>query len=139
MRAAMLDQALKVLELPDYADIFSSNALAEAPLSAVVGGVVVTGTIDRLLVTPEMVSVVDFKTTRRPPRDEASVPAGTLRQMAAYVAALETIYPGRAVRAAILYTQTPQLIELSTRTLDAHKDQLGMAQESLGDVDPSAY
>ena len=48
----------------------------------------------------ERVTVVDFKTARRPPASLAEVPEATLRQMAAYVAALEAIYPGRAVRAA---------------------------------------
>ena len=139
MCAQTLDQALGGLETPDFAEIFSPNALAEAPISAIVGGVVITGTIDRLLVTPEAITVVDFKTTRRPPSSAKAVPVGTLRQMAAYVAALEVIYPGRSVRAGVLYTQTPELIALSEAALAPHKDQLGTAQESLGDVDPSAY
>ena len=100
---------------------------------------VITGTIDRLLVTPEAITVVDFKTTRRPPSSAKAVPVGTLRQMAAYVAALEVIYPGRSVRAGVLYTQTPELIALSEAALAPHKDQLGTAQESLGDVGPEAY
>ncbi|MEL6706649.1 MAG: double-strand break repair helicase AddA [Pseudomonadota bacterium] len=139
MRGAMLDQALDVLATPDFADIFGPQALAEAPISALVGGVVVTGTLDRLLVTPNIVSVVDFKTTRRPPNSADAVPVGTLRQMAAYVAALEAIYPGRSVRAGLLYTQTPELIALPDELLAPHKDQLGTAQESLGDVGSSAY
>ncbi|MEM7688378.1 MAG: double-strand break repair helicase AddA [Pseudomonadota bacterium] len=139
LRAAMVEQAISVLGAPEFAAIFSPAALAEAPISAVVGGVVVTGTLDRLLVTPDAVTVVDFKTTRRPPASAEAVPTATLRQMAAYVAALEVIYPGRTVRAAVLYTQTPQLIELPNGTLAKHKDDLGAAQESLGDADPGAY
>jgi len=139
MRDEMLDQALGVLETPGFAEIFGPGALAEAPISATVGGVVITGTLDRLLVTPDSVTVVDFKTTRRPPASADAVPSATLRQMAAYVAALEVIYPGRAVRAGVLCTQTPKLIELSDGALAPHKDQLGRAQESLGDVGPSAY
>ncbi len=139
MRAEMLASALRVLETPDFAAIFGPDALAEAPVSATVGAIVVTGTLDRLLVTPDAITIVDFKTTRRPPRDVGAVPTGTLRQMAAYVAALEAIYPGRPVRAGVLYTQTPQLIELPAQTLEAHKDQLGIAQESYGDVGPEAY
>jgi ATP-dependent helicase/nuclease subunit A len=139
MRAEMLASALRVLETPDFAEIFGPHALAEAPISAKVGGIVVTGTLDRLLVTPEAITIVDFKTTRRPPGAADAVPVGTLRQMAAYVAALQAIYPGRPVRAGLLYTQTPQLIELPAQMLDAHKDQLGMTQESYGDVGPEAY
>ncbi len=139
MRAEILDQALAVLETPGFAAIFAPGALAEVPLSATVDGVVIAGTADRLLVTPEAITVVDFKTTRRPPRTLDDVPIGTLRQMAAYVAALEAIYPGRAVRAGVLYTQTPQLIALPAELLTAHKQQLGSTQESYGIIDPQAY
>ncbi|MDJ0977387.1 MAG: double-strand break repair helicase AddA [Erythrobacter sp.] len=138
-REDMLARALSVLEAPDFAEIFMPGSLAEVPLTATVGGVVVTGTIDRLLVTPDAVMVVDFKTTSRPPDTAETVPTATMRQMAAYVAALEAIYPGRPVRAAVLYTQTPQLIELPQGLLAVHKDQLGEAQESYRDVGPEAY
>ena len=73
----------------------------------------------------------DFKTARRPPTALEEVPDHTLRQMAAYVAALEGIYPGRAVRAALLYTQTPQLIVIPHAVLAAHKPGLGDKQLSL--------
>ena len=139
MRSEMLEQALGVLETPGFADIFGPDALAEVPLSATVNGVVVSGTADRLLVTPKAVSVVDFKTTRRPPLTLDTVPSSVLRQMAAYVAALEVIYPGRAVRAGVLYTQTPQLISLPPDMLEPHKQRLGETQESYAVMDPEAY
>ncbi len=74
VRSQILEQALAVLETPGFAPIFAPGALAEVPLSATVDGVVIAGTADRLLVTPEAITVVDFKTTRRPPRDLADVP-----------------------------------------------------------------
>ena len=54
-----------------------------------------------------------------------------MRQMAAYVAALETIYPGRQVEAAVLYTQTPQLFALPGERLDAYKTRFAASQESF--------
>ena len=50
--------------------------------------------------------------------------------MAAYVAALGQIYPDRRIEAAVLYTQTPQLIELPAELLARHKPGLRQAQES---------
>jgi len=129
-RAEIAQSALAVLADPDFAGIFSAEALAEVPLSATVGGLVVAGTADRLLVRDEEVIVIDFKTTRRPPETLDQVPRSTLRQMAAYAAALEVIYPGKRVRAALLYTHAPRLIDIPQVTLDAHKDRLGEAQES---------
>jgi ATP-dependent helicase/nuclease subunit A len=56
--------------------------------------------------------------------------------MAAYVAALEAIYPGRRVRAALLYTHAPVMIELPSETLAAHKRGLGEPQESFSEKAP---
>lgn len=131
LRTEMLDAAIGVLDHPDFAAIFSERALAEVPLAATVDGVVVAGTADRLLVEDTHIAVVDFKTTRRPPASLAEVPVATLRQMAAYVAALEAIYPGRDVRAGVLYTHAPVLFELVPATLAAHKHTLQAPQQSF--------
>src|SRR5690606_27904417 len=118
-RDEILARSLAVLAEPDWAALFGPGALAETPLAATVGEQVIAGTADRLLVTPERVLVADFKTARRPPASLAEVPPATLRQMAAYVAALEAIYPGRPVEAAVLYTQAPRLIALPRDVLAA--------------------
>jgi ATP-dependent helicase/nuclease subunit A len=51
--------------------------------------------------------------------------------MAAYVAALEAIHPGREVRAGVLYTHAPVLFELPPETLAPHKNALQTPQQSL--------
>ncbi|MFN4018976.1 MAG: double-strand break repair helicase AddA [Erythrobacter sp.] len=130
-RDEMLAAALGVLDHPGFAAIFSGAALAEVPLAAIVDGVVVAGTADRLLIEQSRITVVDFKTTRRPPASAAEVPLATLRQMAAYVAALEAIYPGREVRAGVLYTHAPVLFELDPQVLSGQKHVLQSPQQSL--------
>lgn len=130
LRDEMLASVLAVLDYPGFAAIFSDAALAEVPLAATVEGVVMAGTADRLLIEEGRVTVVDFKTTRRPPASAAEIPLATLRQMAAYAAALEAIYPGREVRAGVLYTHAPVLFDLSPETLAAHKNALQAAQQS---------
>jgi ATP-dependent helicase/nuclease subunit A len=130
-REAMLASVLAVLAVPGWAEIFSPVALAEVPLAATVGGRVVAGTADRLLVRPERVLVVDFKTARRPPAGLAEVPPATLAQMAAYTAALEAIYPGRTVEAAVLYTQAPLLVPIPEAALAEHKAGLRGIEESF--------
>jgi ATP-dependent helicase/nuclease subunit A len=130
-REEMLGSALAVLDDPQFAEVFGPQALAEVPLAATVEGQVVMGTADRLLVTPKKVTVVDFKTARRPPESLDAIPASTMKQMAAYVAALEIIYPGRMVEAAVLYTQTPQLFALPPARLAAYKGAFAETQESF--------
>ncbi len=75
-------------------------------------GIVVSGTIDRLVVTDDRILVADFKTGRKAPADLTEIPAAHLRQMAAYSAALQVIFPGRRVEAALLYTAGPALHRL---------------------------
>ena len=130
-RKEMTASAMTVLGDARFAPVFAPGSLAEVPLAAVVGGQVVAGTVDRLLITADAVTVVDYKTARRPPATRTDIPRSTLRQMAAYVAALETIYPDRTVRAGVLYTQTPILFELGPNDLAMHKAALQSSQESF--------
>ena len=123
-REALVSSVVAVLSRGEWRDLFAPAGLAEVPIAAVVGGQVVSGTIDRLLVEPSRIRLVDFKTARRPPADLAGVPVATLRQMAAYVAALEAAYPGRVVEAAVLYTAAPRLIALPAEALARHKRAL---------------
>ncbi|VWX51262.1 double-strand break repair helicase AddA [Novosphingobium sp. 9U] len=123
-RAVMTGATLAIVGDPAWAELFAPGSLAEVPFSAIVGGQVVAGTVDRLVIGPERVRIVDFKTARRPPATLADMPLATLRQMAAYAAALGAIYPGRTVEAAVLYTATPQLIALPQDVLDRHKPAL---------------
>jgi len=124
--------ALAVIADPRWAELFAPDALAEVPIAALVGTRIVAGTIDRLLVGATRIRLVDFKTARRPPATLADVPVAILRQMAAYAAALAGTYPGRTVEAALLYTQTPVLIEVPDAVLAEHKLALLRAEESLG-------
>jgi ATP-dependent helicase/nuclease subunit A len=124
-RAAMVDDACRIIADTAFAEIFGPEALAEAPIAAVVGGDVVAGTVDRLLVSDAHVLVVDFKTGRRVPRSAEAAPRHHLRQMAAYVAALQVVFPGRVVEAALLYTAGPVLLALPHDLIERHKPGLG--------------
>ena len=117
---ALADTALAIIDDPRFAAVFSPDALAEAPLAAVVGDQVIAGKVDRLLVTDTHVTVVDFKTGRRVPASADAVEPYNLRQMAAYAAALARVFPGRAIRAALVYTAGPALIELPPALLAEH-------------------
>ena len=112
--------ALGIIADPAFADVFGPDSLAEAPIAATVGDIVIAGTVDRLLVTATRVRVVDFKTGASVPATAAEVAPYHLKQMAAYVAALRVIFPGRQVEAALLYTHAARLIELPDTVLAAN-------------------
>ena len=98
-----------ILDHPEFSAIFTSDSLAEVPLTGVVNGQVVSGVVDRLLVDQAKVLVVDYKTNRRPPSSPDAVPGAYRTQMTAYVEILRHVYPDRDVKAALLWTEAPRL------------------------------
>ena len=111
-RTEIADTVCEVLSDPRFSSLFGEGSLAEAPLAATLAdGTVVAGTVDRLLVEEHRISVIDFKTGKVPQAHDA-IPASHKAQMSAYTGALRVIFPGREVRAALLYTSGPQLFEL---------------------------
>ncbi len=113
LRVSYAATVCDILQHTDFMDVFSQNALAEAPIAAVLpDGRVIAGTVDRLLVEEGRVRVIDFKTGAFVPETAAEVPTAHRNQMAAYVEALRVIFPGRSVEAALLYTSGPKMIAL---------------------------
>jgi ATP-dependent helicase/nuclease subunit A len=73
-------------------------------------------------VTADEVLIVDYKTNRPAPKslDEAKIGhANYVKQVALYRAVLRQLYPGRTVRAALLWTDTPELMEVPASDLDS--------------------
>ncbi|MFK3890075.1 double-strand break repair helicase AddA [Sphingomonas sp. NPDC079357] len=129
---AIVAPVLAVLDDPVHAALFGPAALAEAPIAATLPtGRVISGTIDRLLLGDGVVRAIDYKTGRSVPADVADVPDYHLRQMAAYHAALEVIFPGARVEVALLYTAGPRLIELPAALLDPVKRRFSGPEQSL--------
>ncbi len=109
----MEDEALAVLSTPALARFFGPDALAEVPLTADLPGLGrIYGVIDRLIVSPDRVTAVDFKTNRTIPGRAEDCPDGLLRQMGAYEAMLKTIYPGHEIEVGILWTVGPHYMPL---------------------------
>lgn len=131
VRHDVIEQALRVIEAPAFADLFGPDALAEAPIAAVVGEAVIAGTVDRLRIAPDRVQLVDFKTGRIAPQSPDQAPLAHVRQMAAYVAALEVIFPDRAIEAGLLYTGGPHLLSMPPHLLAPHKPGFVPTQENL--------
>jgi ATP-dependent helicase/nuclease subunit A len=79
----------------------------------------VSGQIDRLAVSDDAVLIADFKTDRLPPARVEEAPQSYVRQLALYRAVLERLYPGRPIRAALVFTEIPVLMEISPAMLEA--------------------
>jgi ATP-dependent helicase/nuclease subunit A len=123
-RAALASSVLDLIADSRFAEVFAAGSRAEV---SIVGRLartgkppaLVSGQIDRLVVTPNEVLIVDFKTNHAPPRKAAEAPAAYVRQLALYRAVLSKLTPDRPVRAALLWTEIPELMEISGSVLDA--------------------
>ena len=110
--AELLDEASAVLRNADLSRIFQPDTLAEVPVTADLDGTRLHGIIDRLIVTPEKILAVDFKSNATVPESPDQCPEGLLRQMGAYAHALGQIYPDRTVETALLWTRNATLMPL---------------------------
>lgn len=118
-RAEMIAAAFAVLDDARFAPVFGPGSRPEVALTGSVGVVPVSGRMDRLVVTPDRVLVVDYKTNRpAPARVEDADPAYVL-QLAVYVSILKTLYPDRAVEAALVWTDGPRLMAVPQAMMDA--------------------
>ena len=107
-----------------FAPVFAPGSRAEVSIVGRLerpGGrpALVSGQIDRLVVTENEVLIVDFKTNHAPPGRPDEAPRGYVRQLALYRAVLGKLYPQRVVRAALLWTESAELMEISAPALEA--------------------
>jgi ATP-dependent helicase/nuclease subunit A len=119
-QAAIAAETLAVLADPAFAPLFGPGSRAEVPLVGEVAGTVISGQVDRLLVTDREVLVIDYKTNRPPPASLDRVAPLYLKQMAAYRALLRRVYPGKLVRCALLWTDGPRLMPIPEDSLERH-------------------
>lgn len=117
--ADVMDEATRLLDDPGLAEVFGPGSLAEVEIAAPLDGQTLYGSIDRLIVGPDRVLAVDFKSNALVPALPEDVPEGVLRQLGAYAAALAQAFPGRQIDAAILWTRTGRLMPLPCKILRA--------------------
>jgi ATP-dependent helicase/nuclease subunit A len=120
-REVVLDQVLRLLEDSRFAELFLPGSRAEVPIvGRLAGGMLaVSGQVDRLAVTRESVLIADYKTNRPAPQRLDDVPPAYVTQLALYRAVLVQLYPEKAVRAALVWTDVPDLMEISAASLEA--------------------
>jgi len=128
---SIAQQVQTVLADTRFAALFGPGSRAEVSIAGRLRGRPVAGQVDRLVVTPDEVLIADYKSNRPPPNslDEALEKYGSyVKQLALYRDVLKRLYPGRRVRAALLWTETPELMELPANALDSALDEaLGIA------------
>jgi len=120
---ALAAEATRVIALPDCAVLFGEGSLAEPELIARVDAgertIEIAARTDRLAVREDAVVIGDFKTDARVPTTLGEVSPAYVEQLAAYRAALREAFPGRPVRALLVYTAGPRVLEIPAESLDS--------------------
>ncbi|NBB13990.1 double-strand break repair helicase AddA [Caulobacter sp. SLTY] len=120
-RGEMAAAALGVLEHPDFAEVFGPGSRAEVALAgsaaSLPAGLAISGRVDRLLVTPERVLVVDYKTNRPAPASVEGADPTYVAQLAIYAAVLGEVFPGRRIEAALVWTDGPKLMPVPEKMM----------------------
>jgi len=118
-RHEIADAVMGVLTDARFAEAFGPESRPEVALAGQIGmsaqgqAVMLSGRIDRLVVTADRVLIIDYKSNRPAPQQAEDAPVLYQRQMAGYVALLRRIYPDKRVDAALLWTDGPRLTPLS--------------------------
>jgi ATP-dependent helicase/nuclease subunit A len=123
-QGTLAKQVLTLLGEPGLAALFAAGSRAEVAvagrLTRLDGSTfLVSGQIDRLVMTPQEVRIVDYKTNHTPPRRLIEAPKAYIRQLALYRGVLAKLYPDRPIRAALFWTETLEMMEISGAALDA--------------------
>jgi ATP-dependent helicase/nuclease subunit A len=122
-RAEIAQHVFGILDDPRFAEVFAPGSRPEVPIVGRIarpGGdpVEIAGQVDRLIVSGDAVLIADYKTDRVVPRQlDAVQPYVT--QLALYRAVLARLYPGKPVRAALIFTSGPILVEVPAAAMDA--------------------
>ncbi|MBK8160796.1 MAG: double-strand break repair helicase AddA [Rhodospirillaceae bacterium] len=121
----LVGEVMRVLEDPRFAHLFAPESRAEVPIVAELPGKdgrsqIVSGQIDRLLVTATECHIVDFKSNRPPAMQPEQVSKQYLRQLALYRAAIRAIYPKHTVSCYLLWSAEPRLMPIPETALDSY-------------------
>jgi ATP-dependent helicase/nuclease subunit A len=117
---SLLGQVQCVLEDARFSELFLPGSRAEVPIVGRLNGgaIAVSGQVDRLAVSNDAVLIADYKTNRPAPQRFEDVPPAYIRQLALYRAVLVQLYPDKVIRAALLWTDVPDLMEIPASAMD---------------------
>ncbi len=123
-RDALSAQIIALIDDPRFKALFAPGSRAEVSIAGRVQRIdqppaLVSGQIDRLVVTPTEILIVDYKTNHTPPKTADAAPRDYVRQLALYRQVLANLYPERAVRCFLLWTEHPEMMEILAPALDA--------------------
>ncbi len=127
-----VEQAHEIIEVTErvfdaFPDLFIPSSQAEVALTGMLGGKILSGQIDRLVVSDDQILIIDYKTHRKVPPSLEEISESIIKQMGLYQMAVSQMYPKKTVTCGVLWTQVPRLdlipdsmVKKFTGSIDVH-------------------
>ena len=103
---------LSLIERDDFSLLFSQQSKAEVPIVGEVDGKIISGQVDRLVITDDAIMTVDFKTNRKVPTSPMEVPSIYKEQLFLYKCLLKKLFNDKMIKTYLLWTENQTLMEI---------------------------
>jgi len=121
-REEIAGHVIELLQHPIFAAYDDGTSMAEVSLSGIIESknrpLLISGQIDRLIVMQNKIHVLDYKSNQSVPTTPQNAPAEYITQLALYREMVRQIYPEKHVECSLLWTQTPEIMQIRDEMLD---------------------
>jgi ATP-dependent helicase/nuclease subunit A len=108
-----LAKILSLFEHPEWHSFFGSNSQAEVDIHGIVAHQAFHGRIDRLVIHPDELWILDYKSTSNPPTSVENLPLLYHQQLQHYQECLIPLYPTKKIRCFLLWTENLTIMEVT--------------------------
>jgi ATP-dependent helicase/nuclease subunit A len=124
VREDIITECLNILNTPEFAPFFAEGSMAEIPVTGMVtdpktGKIdIISGEIDRMVITDDTVWIIDYKSNRPPPKNIKNVQKQYIKQLYSYKTLVKKMYPNHKIRTALLWTDGPYMMEIKDEVIE---------------------
>lgn len=119
---SMATSVCNILANEQLAHLFGPDSQGETAITGIVTvagqRTRITGRVDRLVTSPDKVTIADYKTNRRPPGTIDEVPPGYVVQLALYRQLIAQIQPRHQIECMLIWTEDGSVTVLDEEKLD---------------------
>lgn len=105
-------KVFSILKNPDLQFLFGPNSYGEIPLMGTLNGAIFSTRLDRLVVSKDVLWIVDYKSDKIVPLSPSLIPNPYLKQLLIYRTLLQPLYPQLSIKLGILWIETGSLMEI---------------------------
>ena len=114
LKEEIYQTVLNIFQNDSLAFIYDNDAYSEIPVKGYYNTKIVSGTIDRIVkLDDNNLLIIDYKTSKNPPRFSSDVDDAYIKQMALYKKVVADIFPKMNIECAILWVSSADLMYIN--------------------------